>query len=335
MRRRWHILPLALSAASFAGCYLDHGLDREDPARSCAVAVPVSGACGCAADQLCVRSCSGERSCVPTPTGTRTGGCPPSVSCCYETDPCEAISGSWAGRYDRDGALECACFAPPPPPAPPSDTPCGSAICASDEICVETCSGVAPACVPVGDPPCRDACECFEDDPCRIDGPSAACVDVVARSVVCACAGPPPSCEDYLAGAPITTCDESFGECARPIDGVPCCSRVAFCADGVVQEEIACDDSCAQGCRLIGDERDCAAYGCEWVPPTTACVGEPIEWGDDWVVGPACIGSRGATCETDEDCAPATRCLGFPYDPCAGSACDACFALERFCVADG
>lgn len=341
MRRSWHTLALALLATAASGCYLDHGVGRGEPEPACDVTPPVIGACGCADDELCVRSCTGERSCVPTPTATRTEGCPPALACCYDRDPCRSVSGSWAGYYDRDGALDCVCFPPDPPPMPPSDTPCGSAICASDEVCVETCTGFAPLCVSVDEPSCRDACECFDEDPCAIDGPSAACVDVVAQSVICACAGPAPSCEDILAGAPGTACDPGFGECMRPIDGVPCCHRVAFCSGGVIQQEVFCDDSCAQGCALIESEGDCAAYGCAWVPPTDACVGEPSEWPEDWVVGPACIPSRGATCMSDddccgpdEDCAP-ERCRGFPYDPCAGEPCDACFALERFCVADG
>jgi hypothetical protein len=141
---------------------------------------------------------------------------------------------------------------------------------------------------------------------------------------------PDPSVEDpcdeaYRAGAGAVCRD--WLECERPIAGIPCCYRGLQCEAGLLVESVTCDDDCAQGCGLVLEASDCAAYGCLWVVPA-GCYDESDP---DWVNG--CIQTVGAWCSSDLDCDPSERCRAFAVDPCAGSDCDACFALETRCVA--
>ena len=318
MSRTWHMLALlSVSAFNFGGCFLAHspGDPPSDP--------PPETPCGCAADELCVEACWGDRRCVPRPEGP----------ICEASDPCRDLPsyGFCGGVGAVDGILHCACPSDPPPL--PTDTPCGAEICAADELCVEACDAESPLCVERGDTFCEGRCDCFAEDPCGRLGPRSVCADVVETEVgdraICACAGPAPTCEDVLRGASAGACDPAaFGECTRPVDGIPCCWRSVFCDAGAVVEAIVCDDSCAQGCSLIEDPGDCRAYGCEHFV-SDACVDEPEP---GWILGPVCIGPRTTRCEDDADCASGERCRGFPYDPCAGAPCEACLAVERWCT---
>ena len=133
-------------------------------------------------------------------------------------------------------------------------------------------------------------------------------------------------CEDAFRTGVGAACGEWL-RCERPIAGVPCCYRGLRCEDGRVSETITCDDDCAQGCRLIVDASDCAAYGCMWIVPE----GCHSEIDPEWVNG--CVQAVGAWCGSDSDCDWSERCRALAVDPCAGSDCDACFGLEMRCIA--
>ena len=150
--------------------------------------------------------------------------------------------------------------------------------------------------------------------------------------MLCDCDSVPASaCERWLAGDPSSRCDpQTYGECARPIEGVPCCSRASYCDEnGQIVETSICTDDCDQRCERVQRSSDCAAIGCEWFVPS-GCF---EDGGDDLVTTPRCDGG-GAPCMPGDGTCPADqRCLGFPYDPCAGENCDACLGVDYRCAA--
>jgi hypothetical protein len=93
---------------------------------------------------------------------------------------------------------------------------------------------------------------------------SAACIGFDGGTVQCACMGMPATCDDYFSGATDVARCTWDTPCLRRIDGVPCCTRVAWCEGGGVVEGIDCTDDCDQRCERIGVADDCEAFRCRW-----------------------------------------------------------------------
>ncbi len=87
------------------------------------------------------------------------------------------------------------------------------------------------------------------------------------------------------------------------------------------------DGAAPADCWQLGDVRSCAWGRCTWFVGGCADETDP-----SFIYGPQCVPPLDTPCVSNADCTEHETCLGFWVDPCAGEDCDACGALERYCV---